>query len=126
MNGQDLVDFINRNEWLKLVPIKHTIMELLKRNAINPSEIIDAHTQILNEKCDRYRSHYEDSCVSALQLFSGNFKGKDYESAKKRFLYNTSFSECFPSLIGNELTAEDREKWREFFKTTYGIDPEIK
>lgn len=126
MNGQDLIHFINRNEWLKFVPIKHTIMELLKRNIINPSEIIDAHTQVLNEKCDRYRSHYEDSCVSALQLFGGNYKGKDYESAKKRFLYNTSFSECFPALIGNELTEEDREKWREFFKMTYNIDPEIK
>lgn len=126
MNGKDLIHFINRNEWLKFVPIKHTIMELLKRNIINPSEIIDAHTQVLSEKCDRYKSHYEDCCVSALQLFSGNFKGKDYEFAKKRFLYNTSFSECFPGLIGNELTPEDREKWREFFKTTYGIDPESK
>lgn len=126
MNGQALVDFINRNEWLKFVPIKHTIMELLKRNIINPSEIIDAHTQVLNEKCDRYRSHYEDSCISALQLFGGNYKGEDYESAKKRFLYNASFSECFPGLIGNGLTTEERKKWREFFKTTYGIDPKIK
>lgn len=126
MNGQDLVNFINGNEWLKLVPIKYTIMELLKRNTINPSEIIDAHTQVLNEKCDRYRSHYEDSCVSALQLFNGNYKGKDYESAKNRFLYNASFSECFPGLIGNELTDEERKKWREVFKTTYSIDPEIK
>ena len=44
--------------------------------------------------------------------------------AKKRFLYNTSFSECFPNLIGTELTPEERTEWREFFKITYGFDPE--
>lgn len=122
--GQDLINFINSNNWLKNMPIKYTFMELLRLNIIKPSEIIDAHTQVLNDKCDRYKCHYEDSCVSAMQLFNGNFKGDNYESAKKRFLYNTSFSECFPNLIGTELTSEDREEWRNFFKITYGFDPE--
>ena len=122
--GQDLIDFINSNNWLKNLPVEYTFIELLKRNIIKPSEIIDAHTRVLNDKCDRYKCHYEDSCVSAIQLFNGNFKGSDYESAKKRFLYNTSFSECFPNLIGTELTPEERTEWREFFKTTYGFDPE--
>lgn len=122
--GQDLINFINSNNWLKSMPIKYTFMELLRLNIIKPSEIIDAHTQVLNDKCDRYKCHYEDSCVSAMQLFNGNFKGDNYESAKKRFLYNTSFSECFPNLIGTELTSEDREEWRKFFKITYGFDPE--
>lgn len=53
--GQDLIDFINSNDWLKNVPIKYTFMELLRRNIIKPSEIIDAHTQVLNDKCDRYK-----------------------------------------------------------------------
>lgn len=122
--GQYLIDFINNNNWLKRLPIERTFIELLKRNIIKPSEIIDAHTRVLNDKCDRYKCHYEDSCVSAMQLFNGNFKGNDYEYAKKRFLYNTSFSECFPNIIGTELTPEERIEFREFFKNTYGFDPE--
>ncbi len=123
-SGQDLLNFINNNDWLKILPIEYTFIELLKRNIIKPSEIIDAYTQVLNDKCNKYRCHYEDSCVSAIQLFNGNFKGDNYDSAKKRFLYNTSFSECFPNMIGTELTSDEREEWRKFFKTTYGFDPE--
>lgn len=122
--GQDLIDFINNNNWLKILPIERTFIELLNRDIIKPSEIIDAHTRVLNDKCDRYKCHYEDSCVSAMQLFNGNFKGNDYEYAKKRFLYNTSFSECFPNMIGTELTSEERIEFREFFKNTYGFDTE--
>lgn len=125
--GQDLINFINSNGGLKELPIEYTFVELLKQNIIKPSEIIDAYTRVLNDKCNRYRCHYEDSCVSALQLFvfNDNFKGNDYESAKKRFLYNTSFSESFPNMIGTELTAEERAEWRKNFKTTYGFDPEV-
>ena len=122
--GQDLIDFINNNNWLKILPIERTFIELLNRNIIKPSEIIDAHTRVLNDKCDRYKCHYEDSCVSAIQLFNGNFKGNDYGYTKKRFLYNTSFSECFPNMIGTELTSEERIEFRELFKNTYGFDPE--
>ena len=122
--GQDLIDFINNNNQLKQLPVKWTFIELLRKNIIKPSEIIDAHTQILNDKCDRYKCHYEDSCVSAIQLFNGNFKGNDYEYAKKRFLYNTSFSKSLPNTIGTELTSEERIEFREFFKNTYGFDPE--
>lgn len=46
------------------------------------------------------------------------------EYAKKRFLYNTSFSKCFQNIIGTELTSEERIEFREFFKNTYGFDPE--
>lgn len=126
ITGQDLINFINDNNWLKRLPIEQTFIELLKKNIIKPSEIIDAYTQVLSDKCNRYKYHYEDSCASAIQLFNGNFKDNDYESAKKRFLYNTSFSECFPNIIGTELTSEERTKWREFFKNTYGFDPEEK
>lgn len=126
ISGQDLLNFINDNVWLKNMPIKYIFIELLKRNIIKPSEIIDAYTQVLNDKCNRYKCHYEDSCVSAMQLFNGNFKGDNYESAKKRFLYNTSFSEYFPNMIGTELTPEEKTEWREFFKITYGFNPEIK
>ena len=122
--GQDLIDFINNNNWLKILPIERTFIELLKMDIIKPSEIIDAHTRVLNDKCDRYKCHYEDSCVSSMQLFNGNFNGNDYEYAKKRFLYNTSFSERFPNMIGTELTSEERIEFRELFKNTYGFDPE--
>ena len=121
--GQDLIDFINNNNWLKILPIERTFIELLKMDIIKPSEIIDAHTRVLNDECDRYKCHYEDSCVSAIQLFNGNFNGNDYEYAKKRFLYNTSFSECFPNMIGTESTSEERIELRELFKNTYGFDP---
>lgn len=124
MNGEDLISFINSHEWLKFLPIDYTILELLKKEIIKPSTIIDAYSKMMNEKCHRYRSHFEDSCVSALQLFNGHFKGENYEEAKKRFLYNTSFSECFPGLIGTELTEEDRKKCKKFFEVTYGFDPE--
>jgi hypothetical protein len=125
-NGQDLISFINSNSGLKELPIEYTFMELLKQNIIKPSEIIDAYTRVLNNKCNKYRSHYEDSCVSALQLFEfkDNFKGDAYESARKRFLYNASFSESFPNMIGTELTAEERAEWRKNFKLIYGFDPE--
>jgi hypothetical protein len=125
-NGQDLINFINSNGGLKELPIKYTFVELLKQNIIKPSEIIDAYTQVLNDKCHKYRSHYEDSCVSALQLFvfNDNFKGDNYESAKKRFLYNASFSESFPNMTGTELTSEERTEWRKNFKLIYGFDPE--
>lgn len=123
--GQDLIDFINHNNWLKILPIEHTFMELLRKNIIKPSEIIDAYTQVLSDKCDRYKCHYEDSCISAIQLFNGNFKGDDYESAKKRFLYNTSFSECFPNMIGTELTSEERTKWRNFLKLLMDLTQKI-
>lgn len=49
--GQDLIDFINNNNWLKILPIERTFIELLKSNIIKPSEIIDAHTRVfLNNK----------------------------------------------------------------------------
>lgn len=49
MNGQDLIDFINGNHGLKYLPIEYTFMELLRRNIIKPSEIIDAHTRVLSQ-----------------------------------------------------------------------------
>ena len=35
-----------------------------------------------------------------------------------------SFSECFPNMIGRELTPEERTEYRESFKNIYGFDPE--
>jgi hypothetical protein len=69
-------------------------------------------------------SHFEDSCVSAAQLFELNLKGDDYENAKKRFLYNTSFSKRMPDMSINKLTDDERKHWSEFFESTYGFSPE--
>ena len=124
MSGKELIDFIKTNN-LEIKSI-HTIMvELLKKKIINPSNIIDAYTAYVEDKCFKLKSHYEDSCVSAMQLIDNPaFTGEHYENAKKRFLYNTSFSKNFPGVIGYNLTEEDRQYWSDFFERTYGFKPE--
>ena len=69
-------------------------------------------------------SHYKDACVTALQMESGNFKGDAQKDVINRLLYNTSFSKTFPNLIGNTLSEEEKKKWSDFWKTTYGFNPE--
>lgn len=124
MNGQELINFIEKNPQFYFLHVGYLLMELLKIGAINPSDIIDAHTQQLRHECHKMESHFEDSCVSAAQLFELNLKGDDYENAKKRFLYNTSFSKRMPDMSINKLTDDERKHWSEFFESTYGFSPE--
>ena len=88
MKGIDLIDIIKNNSYLQCSDIKETIKELLKKHLINPSTLIDAQVEILEEEKYRLRCHFEDSVVSTIQLFSGNYKGEDYENVKKRLFYN--------------------------------------
>ena len=125
MTGEDLIKVIEDNDRLRDGDVKETIKEWLKRRLINPSTLIDAQVALLNEKQYRSRCHFEDAVVSTIQLFGGNYEGKDYEDAKKRLFYNTSFSECFPNMSTPEtLTDEDKKYWSDFFESIYGFRPE--
>lgn len=125
MTGEDLIKVIKDNDRLRYGDVKETIKALLKARLINPSTLIDAQVEILEDDKYKLRCHFEDSVVSTIQLFGGNFKGENYEKAKKRLFYNTSFSQCFPNMSTSEpLTDEDRKEWSDFFDLIYGFRPE--
>ena len=125
MNGQELIDTISKNPTLLYCDIRETIKYLLKRRLINPSALIDAQVEQMTEEQYRTRCHFEDSVVSTIQLFGGNYKGEQYEDAKKRLFYNTSFSKQFPNMSTPEpLSDEDKKKWSDFFANIYGFRPE--
>ena len=125
MTGEDLIKVIKDNDRLRYGDVKETIKALLKVRLINPSTLIDAQVEILENEKYKLRCHFEDSVVSIIQLFGGNFKGENYEKAKKRLFYNTSFSQCFPNMNTSEhLTDEDRKEWSDFFDLIYGFRPE--
>lgn len=126
MTGEDLIKVIKDNDRLRYGDVKETIKALLKRRLINPSALIDAQVEILEDEKYKLRCHFEDSVVSTIQLFGGNFKGENYEKAKKRLFYNTSFSKQFPNMTTTcePLTDEDRKEWSDFFDLIYGFRPE--
>lgn len=125
MIGEDLIKVIQDNDRLRHGDVKEIIKELLKARLINPSTLIDAQVEILEDEKYKLRCHFEDSVVSTIQLFGGNYKDKDYEKAKKRLFYNTSFSKQFPNMSMPEpLTDEDRKEWSDFFDLIYGFRPE--
>lgn len=125
MTGEDLIKVIKDNDRLRYGDVKETIKALLKARLINPSTLIDAQVEGLEDEKYKLRCHFEDSVVSTIQLFGGNFKGENYEKAKKRLFYNTSFSQCFPNMSTSEpLTDEDRKEWSDFFDLIYGFRPE--
>ena len=122
--GESLVNFIENNPYFKEIPIHYLFVELLKRKLIQPSDIINAYSDLMQHSLMVSNSHYEDACVTAIQMESGNFKGDAQKDVINRFLYNTSFSKTFPNLIGNTLSEEEKKKWGDFWKTTYGFNPE--
>ena len=71
--GEELIRFIENYPQFKAIPIKYLFIELLKKNLIMPSDIIDAYSQVMQDKLKVARSHYEDACTTALQMESGNF-----------------------------------------------------
>jgi hypothetical protein len=128
MKGEDLIKVIQDNDRLRYGDVKETIKALLKARLVNPSTLIDAQVEILEDEKYKLRCHFEDSVVSTIQLFGGNYKGEDYEKAKKRLFYNTSFSKQFPNMTTTcePLTDEDKKEWSDFFETIYGFRPEEK
>ena len=90
--GENLIKFIENNPQFKELPINYLFVELLKRGLIQPSEIINAYSDVMQHKLILAQSHYEDACVTALQIKSGNFN--EEENKKKmmnRFLYMRPF-----------------------------------
>ena len=125
LTGETLIEFIESNPQFKLLPIDYLFVELLKRNFIQPFEIINAYSKLMQHKLMIAESHYNDSCITALQMESGNFKRtEDKKEMWARFLYNTSFSKQFPNLIGKDMTEEDKKKWSDFWLLTYGFRSE--
>ena len=126
MTGEDLIKVIQDDDRLRYGDVKETIKALLKARLINPSTLIDAQVAILEDEKYRLRCHFEDSVVSTIQLFGGNFKRENYEKAKKRLFYNTSFSKQFPNMTTTcePLTDEDKKEWSDFFELIYGFRPE--
>lgn len=126
MTGKDLIKVIQDDDRLRYGDVKETIKALLKARLINPSTLIDAQVAILEDDKYKLRCHFEDSVVSTIQLFGGNFKGENYEKAKKRLFYNTSFSKQFPNMTTTcePLTDEDKKEWSDFFELIYGFRPE--
>ena len=125
MNGQELIEIINKDAKLLYGDVKNTVKMLLSKQLINPSALIDAQVEQMAEEQYKTRCHFEDAVVSTIQLFGGNFKGLDYEKAKIRLFYNTSFSKQFPNMSTPEpLSEEDKKYWSDFFETIYGFRPE--
>lgn len=123
--GEELIRFIENNPQFKAIPIKYLFIELLKKDLIIPSDIIDAYSQVMQDKLKVVRSHYEDACVTALQMNSGNFnEEEDKKKIMNRFLYNASFSKSFPNISGADMTDEEKKKWSDFWLTIYGFRPE--
>ena len=123
--GEELIRFIENHPQFKAIPIKYLFIELLKKDLIIPSDIIDAYSQVMQNKLTVARSHYEDACVTALQMNSGNFtKKEDKKNMMDRFLYNASFSKSFPNISGADITDEEKKKWSDFWLITYGFRPE--
>lgn len=123
--GEELIRFIENYPQFKAIPIKYLFIELLKKDLIIPSDIIDAYSQVMQNKLTVARSHYEDACVTALQMNSGHFnEEEDKKEIMNRFLYNASFSKSFPNISGADMTDEEKKKWSDFWLTIYGFRPE--
>lgn len=124
MTGQGLIEIINKKPELLYNDVKETIKYLLNRGLISPSKLIDAQVEMLTDEQYKVRCHYEDACISSIQLFNGLWEGEMYEEAKNRFLYNTSFSKVFPNMNNNNLSESEKKYWSDFFDRTYGFRPE--
>lgn len=123
--GENLIKFIENNYQFKVLPIDYLFVELLKRRLIQPSEIINAYSDVMQHKLTVAQSHYEDSCVTALQIKSGNYNEEENKKEMmNRFFYNTSFSKSFPQLSGADMNEEEKKKWSDFWQLTYGFRPE--
>ena len=123
--GEELIRFIENHPQFKAIPIKYLFIELLKKDLIIPSDIIDAYSQVMQDKLKVARSHYEDACVTALQMNNGNFnEEEDKKKIMNRFLYNASFSKSFPNMSGADMTDEEKKEWSDFWLITYGFRPE--
>ena len=125
VTAADLIPFINNHPQFKELPMKYLFIELLKRDLIQPSEIIDAYSKVMQDKLMVAETHYDDACISALQMEGNDWSKK--ENTKKimdRFFYNTSFSKKFPNLTGRNIDEKDRKELSDSWLAYYGFRPE--
>ena len=120
MEGKDLYRILEKNSFLLCSDIKYTIAYLLKERLINPSTLIDAHVDILEDEKDKYKCHFIEADTCNHLFIEGNKEQKEF--AKKRAMYNGQFNTCFPKK--NEMDANTTEECREWFKNLYGFNPE--
>ena len=125
VTAENLITFINNNPQFKELPMKYLFIELLKRDLIQPSEIIDAYSKVMQDKLMVAETHYEDACISAIQIEGNDWSKKENtKNIMERFFYNTSFSKKFPNLSGRNIDEKDRKKLSDFWLTNYGFRPE--
>ena len=125
VTAENLITFINNNPQFKELPMKYLFIELLKRDLIQPSEIIDAYSKVMQDKLMVAETHYEDACISAIQIEGNDWSKKENtKNIMDRFFYNTSFSKKFPNLSGRNIDEKDRKKLSDFWLTNYGFRPE--
>lgn len=120
MEGKDLYRILEKNSFLLCSDIKYTIAYLLKERLINPSTLIDAHVDILEDEKDKYKCHFIEADTCNHLFIEGNKEQKEF--AKKRAMYNGQFNTCFPKK--NKMDANTTEECREWFKNMYGFNPE--
>ena len=120
MNGEELKRILENDSFLLCNDIKYTIAYLLKKRLINPSTLIDAQVDILENEKDRYKCHFIEADTCNILIREGNKKQKSW--ANKRAKYNSQFNPSFSNSC--DLTDDEIEKVREFFKSLYGFNPE--
>ena len=120
MKGEDLRRILEMNSFLLCNDIKYTIEYLLKKRLINPSTLIDAQVDILENEKDKYKCHFIEADTCNDLFMNGNKEQKEF--AKKRAMYNGQFNTCFTKK--NKMDANTTEECREWFKNLYGFNPE--
>lgn len=120
MKGEDLYRILEKNSFLLCSDIKYTIAYLLKKHLINPSTLIDAQVDILEEEKDKYKCHFIEADTCNFLMREGNEEQKSW--ADKRAKYNGMFNPTFPKK--NRMDANTTEECREWFKNMYGFNPE--
>lgn len=122
MKGSNLKRILDNNSFLLENDIKYTIAYLLKKRLINPSTLIDAQVNILNDEKDRYKCHFVEADTCNFLLMQGNKEQKEF--AEKRAKYNSKFNTTYIWSYKDKLSEEELKERREYFKLMYGFDPE--
>ena len=122
MKGEDLRRILEMNSFLLCNDIKYTIEYLLKKRLINPSTLIDAQVDILENEKDKYKCHFIEADTCNDLFMNGNKEQKEF--AKKRAMYNSKFNTTYAWNYKDKLTEEELKEKREYFKLMYGFNPE--
>ena len=122
ITGADLIKIIESNPYLLQADVKQTIALLLKKRLINPSTLIDAQVELLEQEREKYKCHFVESDTCNWLLMNGNKEQKEF--GKKRAMYNAQFNTSFPSKY--DLSEEELKERKEYFELIYGFNPEEK